>query len=479
MKSLWTETEKLPSFGELPGDITVDTAVIGGGMAGLLCAYLLREKGVKAVVLEADVIAGGQTRNTTAKITSQHGLLYEKLLEEQGHDLARQYAGWNQRAIDRYEEMIGKLGVDCDFDRLPSYLYTMREPEVLKKEARAAASLGIPAVYTEETTLPFSVKGAVRFASQAQFHPLKFLSALADKLTVYEHTKVLKAEDHKLYTPQGCVTAKKIIFAVHYPFVNHPGYYFMRMHQDRSYVVALEKAQTLDGMYYGIDKEDGLSFRNAGDLLLLGGGSHRTGENSAGGKYEYLRQKAEELYPGCREKYCWSAQDCMTLDDIPYIGRFSSSQPDWYVATGFRKWGMTTSMVSAILLSEAIAEEKESFGIFSPQRFTPGASAGNFCKEAGHAVKDLGKNIFAVPKADIEELPEGHGGVVEYDGRKTGVYKEEGGEVYLVSVRCPHLGCQLAWNPDEKTWECPCHGSRFDKEGKLLDNPAQTDLEKG
>ena len=273
--------------------------------------------------------------------------------------------------------------------------------------------------------------------------------------------------------------AKHIVFATHFPFLNMPGFYFARMHQERSYVLALKDAAQLDGMYLGVDGE-ALSFRNFEDTLLLGGGSHRTGENSAGGQYAGLRQQAEKLYPGSREITRWSAQDCVTLDGVPYIGPFAAAQPNWYVATGFGKWGMTSSMVAATLIADEISGvENPRAEVFSPLRFTPSASVKSFFLEMGHAVSGLSRQIFTIPEADLADLPLGHGGVLENEGEKVGVYKDEQGAVHLVSTRCSHLGCQLAWNPDEKSWDCPCHGSRFDYQGNLLDNPAQTGLERG
>ena len=280
-----------------------------------------------------------------------------------------------------------------------------------------------------------------------------------------------------MITDRGTVTAEHVVFACHYPFRNVPGYYFLRMHQERSYVLALENAAGLEGMYFGTDG-DGLSFRPQGDLLLLGGGGHRTGENSAGGQYQKLRQAARSFWPESRETAAWSAQDGMPLDGVPYIGRFSATTPNWYVATGFQKWGMTSSMVAARLLTDLITTGASPWEeVFTPQRFQPSAAGKALLQESTQAAKGLGRRLFTPPRAEVEALPRGHGGVVEYRGEKLGVYKDDGGEVFCVSVRCPHLGCQLEWNPDEKSWDCPCHGSRFDYRGRLLDGPAQRDAD--
>jgi len=479
LKSIWSKTTDLPEYPALSGNITTEAAVIGGGLAGILTAFYLQQRGIKTVVLEADRIGSGQTKNTTAKITAQHNLIYHKLILNFGEEKAQQYADANQQAIAEYHRIITENRIDCDFEERPAYLYSTNPQDVpaLEQETAAAQRLGIDAAFTGQSTLPFPIAGAVKFQGQAQFHPLKFLRTIAKDLVIFERTRVKTVEDDRVQTAQGTVRAEHIVFATHFPFINLPGFYFARMHQERSYVLALRHAAQLDGMYLGVDAE-GLSFRNSGDILLLGGARHRTGENSAGGKYDMLRQKAALFYPESTEAAHWSAQDCIPLDGVPYIGQFSASTPNWYVATGFGKWGMTSSMVSARLLSDLIAgRENPHAEVFSPQRFTPSASAKAFLADSAQAVKGLTRRVFALPEADAEALPAGHGGVVERDGHKAGVFKDEHGKVYLVSIRCPHLGCQLEWNPDEKSWDCPCHGSRFDYRGKLIDNPAQEDLE--
>lgn len=489
--SIWEKTETLPERSALTEDLSVDAAVVGGGLAGILTAYYLAKAGLHVVVLERGHIGGGQTGRTTAKITSQHSLIYHNLFEKFGEEKAHQYAEANEQAIEEYSRIIKEEGIDCDFTRCPAYLYTTeKESEsenvrLLKMEYEAAKKLGISASLVTETELPVPVTFALRFDHQAKFHPLKFLYAISKSLEIYEHTEVLRVEEDKLYTPNGIVTAKHIVFCCHYPFQITPGYYFMRMHQERSYVVALSSkdekcdgklSDLFPGMYLGIDL-DGLSFRSWHNVLLLGGGGHRTGENRTGGQFARLRQAAEKYYPNLHEVAAWSAQDCMTLDNIPYIGQFSASTPNWYVATGFRKWGMTSSMVAAQLIAGLIQNGSHPWEeVFSPQRFSLQASGKKLAEEMGHAAKDLSRRIFAPPRAEIDALPKGHGGVVEYKGKKCGVYKDENGEVFVVSVKCPHLGCQLEWNPDTKSWDCPCHGSRFDYQGRLLDGPAQEGL---
>lgn len=447
MESIWTAETEIRKREPLAEDLETQAVVIGAGLAGMLTAYYLEQAGIQAVVLEADRIGRGQTKNTTAKITSQHGLVYDRLIRTFGHSMAKHYAQANEAAIEEYERLVLELGIDCDFVRCPAYLYSQEETVLLKRETEAAKRLGITASFDTRSELPFPVAGVTKFEGQARFQPLKFLEKIGEKVTVYEQTKALKVEGNQVITDRGRITAKHIVFAAHFPFANMPGYYFARMYQERSYVVALEGAGALEGMYLGIDP-GGLSFRPQGELLLLGGGSHRTGLNKGGGKYEMLRSKAADLYPDCREIASWSAQDCVTLDGIPYIGRFSRREPEWYVATGFGKWGMTSSMVSARVLTALIAgQDCPEADIFSPKRRFTMQAAKELAIHSGHTVKGLAKHI----------LPAGTGEVIP---------------------NCPHMGCRLEWNMDEDSYDCPCHGSRFDKKGRLLDGPAQTDCQR-
>ena len=448
MQSLWSQKTPLSSREELKGDISAKNVVIGAGMAGILIAYFLKKRGQEVIVLEAGELASGQTKNTTAKITSQHGLIYKEMIKNTGRLRAEGYARANEEAILAYEKIIEEEQIDCHFERIPSYLYSTREEgrELLKLEEMAALELGIKAHYIEGTEiqeLPFQVTGALCFEDQAQFYPLDFISKISEGIQIYEHTKVVSVKKHEIYTEKGKVTAENIIFAAHYPFLIIPGFYFIRQHQSRSYVLALEGKripEKLSGMYYGID-DDGLSFRGAGSTLLLGGGSHRTGEERGG--FCDLRNRAREYYPHATEIACWSAQDCMPHDRIPFIGQYSIWRPYWYIATGFQKWGMTSSMVAAMVISDAICKRDNTYRqVFTPQRLLIKAGFKNLCTDLIESVVGLAKGWLG-PK----------------------------------EKRCTHMGCGLIWNEEEKTWECPCHGSRYDAEGELLDNPARRDME--
>lgn len=473
-ESLWKKSVEIASRSVLETDIETDVAVIGGGLAGILTAYFLEQAGRKCIVLEADRIGSGQTANTTAKVTSQHGLLYDRLIQSVGKKQAQQYADANQEAIERYRILIQKYHIDCDWQERSAYLYTTQDAKALRQEYRAASELGLPAELKENSELPFPVEAVLQFTGQASFHPLKFLKQMAEKVCVFEQTKVMRAEPHLLVTNRGRVCAKQIVFACHYPFVLRPGYYFLRMHQERSYVIGVKNAPVIQGMYLGIDP-DGISLRPAGEVLLFGGGKHRTGDGKQGNPYEYLMHEAEKYFGEVQVKYQWSAQDCMTLDKIAYIGQFGRSTEDWFVATGFQKWGMTSSMAAALILTDLMCGRSNPYAeVFSPQRLNVLASAKTFLEEGKYAAVNLAKEKMMVPKEKLESISRGTGGVVEHEGQKVGIYKAEDGAIYAVSVKCPHLGCQLAWNQAEKSWDCPCHGSRYDYRGRLLDGPAQT-----
>ncbi len=476
MESIWTKTCDGKKWPMLKQHIKADVAIIGGGMAGILTAWHLTKAGVKAVVLEAERIGFGQTRNTTAKITSQHGMFCHSFIEKKGEETARKYVQANQNAVAAYKRIIREQGIDCEFTEQNAYVYSMDE-EKLKREVVAARKLGIKASFESQIEIPVTCAGAVCFPGQAQFHPLKFIEALAEGLTIYENTTVTEVEPHLVKTPYGSVSAGKIVFATHFPFINFPGLYFARMHQERSYVLALENAGKLNGMYIG-DGENALSFRQYDKYILLGGQGHRTGENPEGECYERLRATARKLYPESREAACWSAQDCITDDKVPFIGQYGINRPDWLVATGFRKWGMSSSMVAAMILKDMICGIQNPYAeVFAPFRFSV-EELPQLMKDGGKTVKGLTKRFFHLPEKTVAALKPGHGAIVRTGEGKVGVYKTEEGEIYQVDVSCPHLGCELAWNPDEHSWDCPCHGSRFDHKGNLLDNPAQVGIQK-
>lgn len=426
MESIWQKGVQLPTFPKLNGDISTDVLIIGGGIAGILTAYFLKQSGVDCMLVEKRRICSGTTGHTTAKITVQHGLIYHKLIKSGGAETARKYLEANQLAFDKYAELCRTI--DCDYEIKDNYVYSVSNRKKLEDELAALEKIGYGAEYEENLSLPFPTFGAVKFPNQAQFNPLKFISSIVQGLPIYENTFVKEMRGNTAITDCGNVTAKTVIVATHFSFINKHGSYFFKLYQHRSYVLALENAQNVNGMYVD-ESKTGLSFRNYGKYFLLGGGGHRTGKK--GGNWSELRHYAKLYYPQSREHCHWAAQDCMSLDEIPYIGQYSSRTAQLFTATGFNKWGMTGAMLSAMLLSDLVQGKRNEYAdIFSPSR-----------------------SIFK-PQLFINGF-ESVTNLLSFTGR-----------------RCPHLGCALHWNSAEHSWDCACHGSRFNENGRVIDNPA-------
>lgn len=438
MESIWEKGIELKAFPRLEGEKKTDVLIVGGGMAGLLCAYFLQHYGVDYCLVEAGRIAEGVTGHTTAKLTVQHGLIYHRIAERYGSEAAERYYFVNKTALENYRTLCREISYD--WEEKKNCVYSVKDRKKLEREMQTLEQIGADASIEESLPLPFGTCGGVSFPGQAQFHPLKFLKVITNDLKIYENTRVLgfgsDSEGGKwrkvLLSDGVTVYAKDVIIATHFPMLNKHGAFFTKLYQHRSYVTALEGAPQLPGMYVDEDKK-GFSFRNTGDMLLLGGGGHRTGKK--GGGFTELRGAGERFYSTATEVCRWAAQDCMSLDGIPYIGRYARRTKNLFVATGFNKWGMTSSMVSAMLLTDLLLGKRSEYEtLFSPKRpILSGQLAVNLAESAM--------------------------GLLSFSGK-----------------RCPHLGCALKWNKEEHSWDCPCHGSRFSENGEVLNNPANGDM---
>lgn len=430
-KSVWRESVKLPAFETLKKDIKTDVLIIGGGLCGILCAHFLKQAGIDCVLAEGDKIALGITGNTTAKITFQHGLIYSKIIKKYGMEKADMYLKANQIAFSEYVKLCKNL--NCDFEFRDAYTYSLKSRREIEEEVRSVNELGFDAQFTENTELPFKIQGAIVYKNQAQFNPLKFVKEVSKGLNIYENTFVRELTPNGAITDEGVIRAERIIVATHFPFLNKHGSYFLKLYQHRSYVTAFENSVNLNGMYAD-ENIKGMSFKSYNNLLLVGGGGHRTGKK--GTAWNDAEIFSKKYYPNAKVKYRWAAQDCMSLDGIPYIGNYSKNTPDMYVATGFNKWGMTSAMASALILTDNICGKSKDYEeVFSPHRsiLKPQLLVNGF---------EASVNILTPTKK-----------------------------------RCPHLGCALKWNKAEHTWDCPCHGSRFEEDGKLIDNPSMGDAD--
>ena len=428
--SLWHSTAALPRFPALRGEVKTDVLIIGGGLAGVLTAYFLREAGVDCLLVEQRRIGSGTTGNTTAKVTAQHGLLYHRLLRTVGKDGAKAYLQANLAAVERFAALCETI--PCGFTRRDNTVYHREDGRLIEAELEALDWLGYTPECPADLPLPFEVAGAVTFPAQGQLHPLQFLAGVAGGLPIRENTRVRELVGTTALTDRGKIRAKRVVVATHFPFLNKHGLYFAKLYQHRSYVLALEGAPLPEGMLVD-DDSTGLSFRQAEGLLLLGGGGHRTGKPTPG--WSGLEAFARREYPDATVRYRWAAQDCMSLDEMPYVGQYAPSTPHLFVATGFNKWGMTGSMVAARLLCDRLTgQDNPCADLLSPSR-----------RMVKKALLVNGLSAAA-------------------------------GLLSPAKKRCPHLGCGLNWNPVEHSWACPCHGSRFDRQGRCLDNPATGDL---
>lgn len=567
MHSFWLDSiENKNKFNKLEKDKSTDVCIIGAGIFGLTCGYYLTKQGYNVVILEKEpYISSKTTGHTTAKITSQHNLIYKYLVDSLGVSMAKQYLYANQTAIENIYKIIEEEKMECDFERQNSYVYTNNSDELekIKLENEAVNSLGFKSEFVTSTPLPFNMLGAIKFPNQAEFNPMKYAYGLAKCITssdsgviggsgdadsvgsvlagddssggsgdsasstldsvadgssgiilnfakgtgeIYIDTLVQNIEKKNDEFITSCkdyvVRSKYVILASHYPFIDRFGYYFLKMYQSTSYVIAVDIGdKTFDGMYINSEQPT-FSYRfvngsNEKKLLLVGGADHKTGSKIDLSKaYNILEDEVRKYYPNCKVLYRWNTEDCITLDKVPYIGEFSHFMPNMYIGTGFNKWGMTSSNVAGnIIVDKILGRENEYENVFKATRLHPiknNVELGNMIKETTNSFVI---NKFKVPDADLdviednsvmsgskkagnfEEIKNDSGHVLKYNGQTIGIYKDNDGKIFAVNPICTHLGCLLSWNNLDKTWDCPCHGSRFDYKGHQLYNPAIRDLD--
>lgn len=494
-ETLWRASEEFPSFPKLTSDLNVDVAIVGGGITGITSAYLLTKEGLKVAVIEAGNILNGTTGHTTAKITAQHGVIYDELINKLGKEKAKLYYEANEGGRKLIQSLINEKNIDCEFSIEDAYIYTNSDKEMqnLINEYKAYEKLGIDGEYVTKTELPFEVQAAVKMNQQAQYHPLKYLKRLVQDVTekggdFFENTTavdIARETEPKVITKEGhSITCKHLIISSHFPFYDLEGFFFSRMYLKRSYLLAAKtKTPFPGGMYINAEKPT-RSLRsatmNGEPVVLFGGDGHRTGEGiSTIEHYEALADFAEETFGVEQIFYRWSAQDPKTLDKVPYVGQISEDHPNVYVATGYRKWGMTNSHAAAQLLTDLIVERENPYkDLYSPQRFHADPDVKKFISYNTHVAKELVKGKLERPNTFPEDLQNDEGAVVTVNGKRAGAYKNEQGELFIVDTTCTHMGCELNWNSGERSWDCPCHGSRFSYEGSVMEGPAETPLKR-
>ena len=493
MNSYWEEERKNHDlFEEIKEDKKVSVCIIGGGLTGLQTAYNLSDK-LDVVILEKDRICGSTSGKTTGKITSQHGVFYDYLINSQSKEFAKMYLEANEKAIQNIKDIIEKEEIECDLEEESSYVFTKQETklDMIKNEQKAVDKLQKEkSDYVKEIELPTEISGAIEFKNQAQFHPLKYAYGLAKAIIkndgkIYENTKVtdIKRENEKyvVYVNKNKVIADYVVLSTRYPIMNVPGYYFLKMYQSTSYAMVFDaKKKLFDGMYISYETPN-VSFRTIRDgdreLLLAVGYDYKTGTEELRDGYQRLEVIVRKMYPDAEVLYKWTAEDCISLDKIPYIGQYSSIMKNLYIATGFNKWGVTSSNVAANIITDKILQKENKYEeIFKSTRIEPIKNR----QEMGDMLKEANKSIllsrFKIPKEELDNIKIGEGKIIKIDNTKVGVYKSKTGEIYKVKPICTHLGCELYFNNIEKIWECPCHGSKFTYDGKSIEVPSNKDL---
>ena len=506
MSSYWIQSTKNLKLNEkITNNYETDVCIIGAGLAGLSTGYYLAKEGINVIILDKDNIGQKVSGNTTAKITLQHNLIYDYLIKSFGMDFAMKYFKSNKEAISNIKKIIDDENIECDFEYQDNYVYTTNQDDITKihNEIKAINSLNnilnlnekdIFADFVTSFNLPFKICGAIKVKDQAQFHPLKYMFGLSKAIKnkggiIFTNSLVtdVKQKDgvYTTYTDKHFIKSKYIVIASHFPFKDFPGFYFSKMYQSTSYVLGIDtKSDLFDGMYISSNKPT-FSYRTAKykdkKILIMAGGDHKTGyapDNNQTG-YNILEQEAKKYYPNCEILYRWNTRDCITIDKVPYIGDFSNLMPNMFVATGFNKWGITSSNVAANIIRDKILGIKNEYSkIYEATRFSPIKNAHEMKNITSQVLKSFVTNRIKIPEENLSAIKNDNGGIIKVNGASIGIYKDINGKVFAVNPTCTHLGCLLTWNNLDKTWDCPCHGSRFDYTGKNLYDPAFKDLER-
>ncbi|MCP8617352.1 FAD-dependent oxidoreductase [Salirhabdus salicampi] len=493
-KSYWRDSVKFQQFNSLSEDIEVDVAIVGAGITGITTGYLLSKEGLKVAIIEAGSILDGATGYTTAKLTAQHGVVYDEFIQHFGIEKTRQYYESNMEAIRFVKDTIQEYNIDCDFSEEDAIVYATSENSLnnIQKEFKAYEKLGIERDFLHEIPFNIDVKGALVMKDQAQFHPLKFLQPLLQAYLqngglLYEKTTATNVEEgtvSKVVTLKGHkVSCKYVLSCSRFPFYDSKGHYYARLKPERSYLIGITTDTPYPGGMYINDDSPTRSLRyttyNGEKLILVGGDRHKVGHGINTMKhYEALQQFAEDVL-GIKEfKYRWSTQDLTTLDKIPYIGNITSNDPYVLVATGYRKWGMSNSIAGSLLLRDIIMKrDNPAREVYDPGRFNIDPDVKSFAKYNTDVATHLVQGKVQAPnKFDASDLPNGEATVLTVNGERSGAYRDENGQLHVVDTTCTHMGCEVEWNNAERSWDCPCHGSRFNYKGDVVDGPAEKPL---
>ncbi len=494
MESYWNRSVKnKPKFPKVDNNLVTDVCIIGAGLTGLSTGYYLG-KDTDFIIIEKDEICLSTSGKNTGKVTSQHGLFYKYLLDSNGIEYAKKYFEVNEKAIDNIEKIIRDENIECEFKRESSYVFT-RKPEdksrISNEEKVVNKIQKDKAKVLSNVNLPLDIVSAIEFKNQAKFNPVKYCYGLVNAIVrnggkIYENSKATKIEKlddkYEIYVNEYKITANKVVLATRYPTINIPGYYFLKMYQSTSYaIVADVKEELFDGYYISSDNPV-ISFRtieeNGKKLLLAVGYDYKTGTEQVTNGYLDLESTVRYMYPQAEILDKWTAEDCISLDKIAYIGEYSHLMKNLYVATGYNKWGLTTSNIAGkILVDKILDRENEYEELYKSTRLEPIKNFDEMKNMISEAKDSIILSKFKLPKDYIEDVKNGEGKIVNIDNQKIGVYKDDNGKIFTVKPICTHLGCELYFNNIDKLWECPCHGSKFTYDGKAIEVPGIVDLE--
>lgn len=488
----WLATSPETDFRPFSGDLTVDVAVIGGGITGLTAAALLKAGGRDVAVIEARRVGRQATGRSTAKVTSQHGIFYTQLFKSRGRGGARIYAAANQSAVECVADFVQNFEIDCDFERKSAYVFTRSDDQVrlIENEAEIARSIDLPADVVRDAPLPFPIKAALRFTNQVQIHPCKYLVGLARQIDgegshVFEATRVSRVETGSLLcvvTDHGLISARNVIVATHLPITGQ-GLFFAKAYPYSEPVLAapIERASAPDGMFISADTPhlSVICTENDGrPYLIAAGGHHKPGQPAeAKQALADLEENARTLFDLPDIERRWTNQDYWPMDLVPFVGSPASGDKHLHIATGFRAWGLSNGTAAGMILADTVAGKTNPWAkLFDAARLKPVASAPMFLKENTRVAGRLARGYLKRRSSSPRKLERGDAGIFKMHGERIAVYCDDAGSLHLVSAVCTHMGCVVGWNPTERTWDCPCHGSRFAIDGAVIEGPAVSPL---